>query len=130
MLTGGDRPVGAVNGKPCFPAIAIPVEKKRSFECPAEMLEQLVELLPGVSKLLIIGWRATEAHFLGLLGARLMGLKRGVQLYIVAGPRPDEEIKVRICRALLNNPPSSTSVDPGGFTEFIVSRRAEQFLGN
>ncbi len=42
VLTGGDRPVGAVNGKPCFPAIAIPVEKKRSFECPAEMLEQLV----------------------------------------------------------------------------------------
>src|SRR5207244_6413216 len=73
----GYRLYGALDGKPAFPAIAIPVETKRSFECPAEMLEGLVELLPFVSKLLIIGWRATEAHFLSLLKTNL---RRGVQL--------------------------------------------------
>src|SRR5437660_3102231 len=63
-IFSGYNPVGALEGKPAFPAIAIPVDTKRSFECPAEVLEGLVELLPRVSKLLIIGWRATEAHFL------------------------------------------------------------------
>ena len=128
-IFSGYNPVGALEGKPAFPAIAIPVETKRSFECPAEMLEGLVELLPFVSKLLIIGWRATEAHFLSLLKTNL---RRGVQLYIVAGSDQNEaeDIKVRINRALLNNPPSSSSVDPGGFTDFMLHRRAAQFLGN
>jgi hypothetical protein len=129
--------VGVTLHKPMFPAIAIPVEKKHSFECPPHMLEELVALLPQITKILVIGWRATEEHFLALLANRFMGLKRGVQLYIVAGPRPitsdpppGEEIGVRICRALLNNPPSTPVIDPGGFTDFMLSRRAEQFLGN
>jgi hypothetical protein len=123
--------VGAVDGKPVFPAIAIPVEKKARFECPAEMLEGLAELLPRVSKLLAIGWRATETHFLGLLGNRLTGLRGGVPLHIVAGSKAEaEETQARIHRALLNNEPNS-SLDPGGFTDFILSRRAEQqFIGN
>lgn len=123
-------PVGITVHKPMFPAIAIPVEKKRSFECPAEMLEALAELLPSVSKLLVIGWRATEAHFLNMLGSRLTGLRPGVNLHVVAANDLEaEDIKVRICSALLNNPPSRPSIDPGGFTDFILSRRAEQFLG-
>jgi SIR2-like domain len=124
------HPPGAIRGIPVFPAIAIPVEKKKSFECPPGQLEELVALLPKVSQVLVIGWRASEAHFLAMLGNRLTGLTRGVQLYIVAGPRrkEGEEIQVRICRQLLNNPPSSAAVDAGGFTDFILSRRAEQFL--
>jgi hypothetical protein len=128
--------VGVVLGKPMFPAIAIPVEKKRTFECPPQMLEELAVLLPHITKILVIGWRATEEHFLGMLGNRLTGLKAGVQLYIVAGPKPlnselpGEDVKVRICRALMNNLPSSPVIDPGGFTDFILSRRVEQFLGN
>lgn len=80
--------VGVVSGKPMFPAIAIPVEKKRNFECPQPMLEELVALLPHVRKILVIGWRATEEHFLGLLRSRLTGLKPGVHIYIVNGPKP------------------------------------------
>jgi len=52
---------------PLFPAIAIPVERKNDFECPAEHLQALTACLPQVSHLLIIGWRAAEQHFLTLL---------------------------------------------------------------
>jgi hypothetical protein len=126
-----DRVMGIVQGKLAFPAIAIPVETKRSFECPPSQLEELVALLPKVSKMLVIGWRATEAHFLALLGNRLTGLRPGVRLHVVAANDGEaEDIKVRICRALLNNPPSLPSVDPGGFTDFILSGRVAQFLGD
>jgi len=124
-----DHPPGVVGGTPVFPAIAIPVEKKSTFECPQEMLAELSAFLPQVSKILVIGWRATEAHFLALLKAHL---KRGVQLWIVAGPdqRQGEDTKDRICREMLPNNVPIGSVDRGGFTDFILSRRAEQFLAS
>lgn len=127
-MLAGTLPIGVVNGRPAFPAVALPVEKKDNFECPQSQLEVLVALLPKVSKMLVIGWRATEVHFLGLLGNRLTGLRQGVTLHIVAGSNAEaEETKVRIHRALLNNQPNS-SVDPGGFTDFLLDRRAQQFL--
>ncbi|HYL85881.1 MAG TPA: SIR2 family protein [Candidatus Angelobacter sp.] len=117
-------------GHTLFPAIAIPVQKKSIFECPQPMLEEFVSVLREVRKILVVGWRATEEHFLALLGNRLTGLRPRVELYIVAGPdqQQGEEIGVRICRALLNNPPQSPTVDGGGFTDFIRSPRVQQFL--
>ncbi len=117
--------VGVTLGKPVFPAIAIPVEKKGSFECPQHMVEELTALLPQVTKILVIGWRATEDHFLDLLKRNL---KRGVYLAVVAGNASEaEKVRVHINRALINNPPSS-SAEPTGFTEFMRSRRAEHIL--
>jgi hypothetical protein len=117
--------MGVSNGHPVLPAIAIPVEKKQTFECPQYMIEELTNVLPHVTKILVIGWRATEAHFLDLLKRNL---KPGVYLCIVAGSRKEaEDVKVRIHRALLNNQPSS-SPEPTGFTEFMRTRRAEQIL--
>lgn len=87
-------------------------------------------------KLLVIGWRATEEHFLGLLRNRLTGLKPGVHIYIVNGPKPanydpqSDEVRVRIFRALADNRPASGNLDRGGFTDFILSSRAEQFLAS
>lgn len=123
--------VGIVRRNPMFPAIAIPVEKKRGFECPHHLLDELISLLPQVTKILVIGWRATEAHFLYLLRD---GLRPGCQLYIVGGRRgpkgeePGEEIRARIHSALLINPPNFSAIDPGGFSDFTLSRRAEEFL--
>lgn len=120
--------MGVVDGKPVFPAIAIPVEKKNQFACPQSLVEHLGQVLPHVSKILVVGWRATEQHFLKLLGNRFTGLKPGVQLYIVAGSKANaEETSVGINRALLNNRPYS-SIDPSGFTDFLDSGRAKSFL--
>jgi hypothetical protein len=46
-----------------YPALAIPVEIKDQYECPGDHLEQLRSLLPAVSRVLVVGWRATEQHF-------------------------------------------------------------------
>jgi hypothetical protein len=127
--------IGVANGRPVFPAIAIPVEKKNQFACPQILIEQLVAVLPHVSKILVVGWRATEQNFLNLLANRLTGLRRGAQLYIVAGLQANAvETRVRIYRALLNNPPNSpydspdSSCHSGGFTDFLASGYAKSFL--
>jgi hypothetical protein len=60
-------PTAVLDGRSAFPAIAIPVETGKRFECPTILIDVLKTLLPQTSKLLVIGWRATEEHFLNLL---------------------------------------------------------------
>ena len=117
--------MGSVNNRPVFPAIAIPVEKKQVFQCPQSMIEVLTALLPSVNKVMMIGWRATEEHFLALLRAHL---RRGVFASIVAGgAAPAEEIKIHINRAMWDKPPDAKA-ERTGFTDFVRTRRAEQIL--
>ncbi len=70
------------SGPPLYPAVAIPVTSKTdsSFECPAEHLSLLTELVPRVTKVLAIGWRGREQHFLDML----RGLRRQVAVTAVA----------------------------------------------
>jgi hypothetical protein len=65
-----------------LPAIAIPLKKKSEFECPPEHIEALRAFLPQVSRMLIVGWRATEANFLRLLTETL---PHGVHGLVVCG---------------------------------------------
>lgn len=125
LCTG--TPTALVGTVPVFPAIAIPVEKGKSFECPANLIEELSELLPYVTKMLIIGWRASEQHFLNLLKNHL---KRGVSIHVVSGsPADAKETSVQMYRALLNNAPADVSLSGVGFSDFAVSRTLEEFLG-
>lgn len=66
-----------------FPALSIPVENKDVFECPPAHVERLKELLAGVDKVIILGWRATEAEFLRILREGING--RDLDLMIVSG---------------------------------------------
>lgn len=119
--------MGVANGRAAFPAIAIPVEKKQTFQCPQHMIDELTALLPKVTKIFVIGWRATEDHFLELLYKHL-SWGRGLYLCIVAGSQKGaEDVGARIHRALHYNEPSS-SPEPAGFTEFMRTGRAEQIL--
>jgi hypothetical protein len=68
-----------------FPALAIPVEKKSEFLCPPEHLRMLSDVLPKVTKIITIGWRATEQHFLKMLKGPLTGLQGNVALMVVSG---------------------------------------------
>jgi hypothetical protein len=54
-----------------FPAIAIPVLTKQRFECPEDHLNVLIQALPKVTRLLIIGWRGLDQHFLSLIAQHL-----------------------------------------------------------
>jgi hypothetical protein len=73
------------NDQIVFPAIALPIDKKDEFSCPDDHVKALADWIPGVTKILTIGWRATETKFLEMLRSRLTGLKGAPQLLIVSG---------------------------------------------
>ncbi len=64
-----------------FPALAIPVKDKDRFVCPQNHIDWLTERLPGTTKIITIGWRATEASFLDILRSEL---HRSVDLMVVS----------------------------------------------
>jgi len=68
-----------------FPALAIPVEKKSEFACPPDHIQALASVIPRVTKIITIGWRATEQHFLTMLKKPLTGLQGDVDLMVVSG---------------------------------------------
>jgi hypothetical protein len=69
-----------------LPAISIPVVGKSDFSCPQSHLEVLKSRLEESSKLLLIGWRASEAHFRNQI---LRGRVDSVSTLIVAANRDD-----------------------------------------
>jgi hypothetical protein len=56
---------------PWHPAIAIPVDRSKTFVCPPAHLQRLSYDLESVTRMLVVGWRATEQHFLEMLYERL-----------------------------------------------------------
>jgi hypothetical protein len=116
------------SGRPSFPAIAIPVEKKQVFQCPTQMIDEVAKLLPTVTRVLIIGWRGTEEHFLNLLKGHLK--PSAVSGCIVAGDHTGaEETKRNIYRALKTNAlVPNPRLEHAGFTQFILGRQLEQWL--
>lgn len=106
-----------------FPALAIPTENIRNFECPNDHVEVLQNFLPKVSKILGIGWRATEEPFLQMLTRYL---KQEVQVFIVAESVENaRELEGHLRRAGIAG---TFSIGSGGFTEFIQQREADAFL--
>jgi len=81
--------------RPILPAIAIPVQTKSedTFEWPPRHRAYFKELLPSVKKILIIGWRGKEAHFLNLLRENLPkgGLTQITHLQVVGGDTAEVE---------------------------------------
>lgn len=65
-----------------FPALSIPVVNKVKYSCPETHIQLLYEILPKVTKIVTVGWRATELEFLELLRTRLSGKP---SLMIVSG---------------------------------------------
>jgi hypothetical protein len=71
-------------GELWVPALAVPVRRKRVFECPDDQLRLLDELLPTVDLVLVVGWAGQEEHFLDLLRSRLRVQQRGA--VVACGP--------------------------------------------
>lgn len=108
---------------PIIPALAIPLQTKPKFECPVEHIGVLETLIPKVTKIITIGWRAMENHFLELLSKHLTG---EVEFLSVSGNERDAtETNHRIKEArILGNYDAYNA----GFTEFVKSRRIIKFL--
>jgi hypothetical protein len=106
-----------------FPALAIPVEKKDEFSCPKDHVERLEHLLPSVTRVMTVGWRATEADFLEKL--RLM--ERGPNLMIVSGDEKGADETYANLRGAMRRP--SHRVVKNGFTGLIGKlEQLEEFL--
>ena len=109
---------------PMYPAIAIPLERKRDFECPDTHIRVLQDALPHVRRILFIGWRANDVPFLDLIRPSLAG--RQVDAYVVAAGNNEtrdvvnrlKEAGVAIANFFLD----------GGFSEFVRRREVESFL--
>jgi len=105
------------------PAIAIPVVSKSSFECPEEHLNVLLKSLSEVTKIMTIGWRAKEEHFLDLLSKQP---GQGARVMVVAN---DENEAKQICLDLSQRGIGREFFQArGGFSNTIVISEISQFL--
>jgi hypothetical protein len=106
-------------GNALVPALALPVEPKSQFVCPDEHVRRLVEGLPRVTKVLIVGWKAAEKYFLQLLAEHLSPDVVGL---VVAGSTNEatEDIIPALKRAGI---PGTFSAATGGFTTSLCSER-------
>jgi hypothetical protein len=104
-------PVAAVG---LWPAIALPVAGKTDFECPKSHMDAFEVCLPKVSKILTIGWRGAEQHFLKLVAGKI---PRTARALVVGRDRNDAgEIAARLSSARLAGRCQEAN---GGFTESL-----------
>jgi hypothetical protein len=114
----GDGP-----GRAWWPALAIPTVSKSTFTCPGDYLGAFRGLAPQVTKILIVGWRAAEQHFLKELAD---GVRTRVGVHVVCeNETAANEVIARLKTAGIQG---DFKADPSGFTGFVRSRRVEAFL--
>lgn len=119
------RPIVRLDAqRPLAPAIAIPVQKKGTFGCPVDHVDALKACLPQVQRLLVIGWRATDAPFLELLHEHGRQAIRG--LVVAGGPERATAVIDNLRRGL--DRPGALLPTKGGFTDVIVQHEADAFL--
>ena len=100
-------------GRSFFQLLRSPSKKKSQFECPSDHFEALRARLPRVRKVLVIGWRAMEDHFLKLLSEHLQ-FPLEVMVVITrqtALPKSDADcrwLSARLCRDQFNGSPAGS----------------------
>jgi hypothetical protein len=124
--TSGNMAKSSVGDQVFYPALAIPVETKSEYECPESHVRILQDCLPTVSKLLIIGWRATEHRFLEMLTEKI---GRRLRLMVVTGSEEgSKEIVDRLMKSGLTLKTDGIEFNTQGFSNFIISKQCDKFL--
>jgi hypothetical protein len=82
-------------------------------------------MLTHITKILIIGWQAKEAHFLEMLRLKLP-LLNGVM--VVGGSASDAEGALKYFLSEIRYIPPHHYVGEGGFTDFIVNQEGHGFF--
>lgn len=105
-----------------IPAIAVPFIDKNPRECPSAHVELLGELIPRTTRLLIIGWRGMEAHFLEMLRRA----PEGVDGRVVSSGRDGAE---KVAHGLKTAGVRGTLTPlTGGFTDIATGDELMAFL--
>ena len=118
-----EYPSGMLDDELVAPALAIPLEDKTEFECPEAHLSLLSDLLREASSILVIGWRATENHFLRLLTSSGPPNR---SVFIACGTL--EEGRSTSERLKLAGLEANYEVFAGGFTDLVTKREYTGFL--
>jgi SIR2-like domain len=112
--------------RPIAPAIAVPVQTKTEnfFEWPQSHRAALEQHLPSVTKILIIGWQAKEAHFLKLLKERLPtgGLTQITHLQVIGRDTAEAMNISKQFTADISRNVKKVDYGPtqGGFSHFVA----------
>ncbi len=108
-----------------FPAIAIPVEAKSDFVCPRGHLEALKQDLPKVTRLLVVGWRGTEKHFLKLWAENT---PTKLKIEIVSGsPGGATEVRENLRTSGISG---NVHLSGAGFSQFMAGAELANFLSD
>ena len=126
VLRDPDQPPSDSSPYPSIllPAIAMPVTTKYGFECPGNQLQFLDRSLRETFKILIIGWRASEGHFLERF-SNLPGLAPKVQIVGASDEGVAETVMNLAARGL---DPSSMETFTDGFSGYVGSNDMDRFL--
>jgi hypothetical protein len=108
-----------------LPAVAIPLEKKQEYACPASHIEVLTECMSKADKLLVIGWKGAEENFLELLSK---GLKRGIPKMVASSGRDSAE-KTKSTLQRFGTDGANWFLGEKGFTNQVRSGSIEAFIG-
>ena len=127
---GGDimkRQEASNTGQIWHPAIAVPVDRTKTFVCPATHLERLTADLQKVTHLLVIGWRASEQHFLALLDENLQK-DASINLCIVDRDAGALAAQQNLQRSLGEDRFGSIELHDEGFSAFVGHDRSDEWL--
>jgi hypothetical protein len=129
-LASGDVVAGVAGtsftlGRVAVPALAVPTDGKSTFETHPSHVAAFEAAIPDVTRLLIIGWRASEQHTLEMLA----GIRIRYRLGIVSGDgRGVEETMHNLGIVAEKAHPEHFVVDTG-FTSFVRGVGIPDFLG-
>lgn len=120
-----------VRGTAWVPALALPVQNKSHFVWPADQQERLVAQLPEVNRILVIGWRAMERHFLALLHQYLQPEMTRVLIAnktLVEGQEAWDRLRIRVGSRLMTIRGGADPVTDLEFSSLFASPEYEAFL--
>lgn len=119
-----------------IPAIAVSTATKSTFECPETHLLDLKSTLPHITMIMIIGWRATESHFLKLWKDIPKQSNTSTpepmikHIHIVdASEMSANIVKNNVATGMDIHPPTAITTSTRGFTTFVRTDELPIFLG-
>jgi hypothetical protein len=107
------------------PALALPLRTKTVFSCPPEHLEQLRQKLPQVTRVLTIGWKGQDQHFLDELRKAKAG--RCEMLIVTKSERGGAVVAEALNRAGVSGHVTE-HLGENAFTTLFKSDKLHEFL--
>lgn len=126
VLRDPDQPPSDSSPYPSIllPALAIPVTTKYAFDCPGNQLNVLDRALRETMKILVVGWRGSEQHFL----ERLSGLPGMAPKVQIVGASDDGTMETAANLASVGLDESVMARFTEGFSTYLQTDQMTDFL--